>query len=77
MKDLILDKVKDEKVSLYYREFLGINKECDDKTNISQEMYDNLKQNQNYEKILLLIEAIILYAFLLPSYILFFFEMLS
>ena len=34
-QDLLLDNVGDEKVTLYKREFLGIDKKCDEKLNIS------------------------------------------
>ena len=33
-KEILLEKVKDEKVTLYKREFLGIDKICDEKLKI-------------------------------------------
>ena len=40
--DLLKSKLNNLKVSLYSREFLGINKECDEKTEISKDKYENL-----------------------------------
>ncbi len=63
-QDLLLDNVGDEKVTLYKREFLGIDKKCDEKLNISRDTYDKLKKNQKRVKTLLLCEFIILLVFL-------------
>ena len=46
-------------VSLYKREFLGIDKACDEKLQLSQENLDKLKASQKSEKILLLVEPIL------------------
>ena len=51
--------LKTKYVSLYKREFLGIDKACDEKHKLSQENYDKLKASQKSEKILLLVEPII------------------
>ena len=59
-QDILLDNVGDEKVTLYKREFLGIDKKCDEKLNISRNTYDKLKKNQKRVKTLLLCEFIIL-----------------
>ena len=59
-KDLLLDKIKDEQVSLYKREFIGINKLCDEKSNFSKNKSDKLRKNQQRAKNLLLIESIFL-----------------
>ena len=48
-------------VSLYKREFLGINKKCDEKSNFSQDNYKKLKSSQESEKLLLLIQPLILF----------------
>ena len=63
------NELKKEKVSLYKREFLGIDKECDEKTDISKKQYNILKKSQKYEKILLLVEPIIIFFFFLYFYI--------
>ena len=57
LKELILKKVKNEKVSLYYREFLGIDKECNKRSSL-----DNIEEFMNCperEKRIALIEIII------------------
>ena len=61
----LLDKneLKKEKVSLYKREFLGIDKDCDEKSDLTEKRYKKLKKNQKSEKILLLVEPIIIFAF--------------
>lgn len=46
-------------VSLYKREFLGIDKSCDEKLQLSSENLDKLKASQKSEKILLLVEPIL------------------
>ena len=55
---------REKYVSLYEREFLGIDKECDEKTKIHENYYSKLVHYQNCEKILLLIEPIIIIQFL-------------
>ena len=55
------NELKKEKVTLYKREFLGIDKECDEKSDISEKQYNILKKNQQDEKILLLVEPIIIF----------------
>ena len=62
-KDLLVKNINDEKVSLYKRVFLGIDKECDEKSNISKKQYIKLRDNQGSEKLLVLVEAIILLSF--------------
>ena len=62
-KTLLLDKIKDEKVSLYKRIFIGIDKKCDENSKISKNKYDKLKKNQSSEKKSLLAEAIIILPF--------------
>jgi len=47
--ELLKNKLKDLKVSLYSREFLGMDKVCDEKTNISKDKYEKLKKNQRME----------------------------
>ena len=61
----LLDKneLKKEKVSLYKREFLGIDKNCDEKSDLTEERYKKLKKHQKSEKILLLVEPIIIFVF--------------
>ena len=65
--DKLKDKLKDYKVSLYSRVFLGIDKECDEKYNINKDDYDNLKKNQKMEQICIFVESIII----LISYVIF------
>ena len=50
------NELKAKYVSLYKREFLGIDKACDEKSKISQENYEKLKESQKSEKILLIVE---------------------
>ena len=57
---LLLDNIKDEKIFLYKRVFLGIDKSCDQKTDINEDKYDKLRKSQNMEKDLLLLESIII-----------------
>ena len=60
-RDLLFDEIKgDEYVSLYKREFLGIDRTCDEKTDIRREDYEKLRKNQKMEKYCLLVEAIII-----------------
>jgi hypothetical protein len=53
---------------LYKREFLGIDKSCDEETNIDQDDYKKLRKNQDMEQTLLLAEAEIILSF--PVFIL-------
>ena len=46
-------------LSLYKREFFGIDKECDEKSEEIKSGYDKLKNSQENEKLLLLIEPIL------------------
>ncbi len=45
------NKLSNNKVTLYVREFLGIDKECDEENKISKDDYETLSYNQNLEKI--------------------------
>ena len=47
--NLLKDELKDNKVSLYMKEFIGIDKTCDEKSNIKIDDYDKLKKNQEME----------------------------
>ena len=62
--ELLKSKLNDLKVSLYSREFLGIDKECDKKNEISKDKYEKLKKNQGMEKICLIVEFIIIISIL-------------
>ena len=64
-QNLVFDDIKDESVTLYSREFLGIDKACDEKNNISKDTYEKLKKNQKMESTCLLVEAISLFFFLM------------
>ena len=70
-KDYLLENINNEKVSLYKRQFLGIDKECDEEKNISKKKYDKLRKNQNMESILLIVEAAIIFSFFLGLLIFF------
>ena len=59
------DQLSNKKVTLYKREFLGIDKACNEKANISKDNYEKLRKNQKHEKLCLLIEAIIIFSILL------------
>ena len=60
-QDLLFDKINDnETVSLYKRELLGIDKTCDQKSNIILSDYEKLVEYQKNEKNSLLSEAIII-----------------
>ena len=52
------DKVSNNKVALYSREFLGIDKKCDEESSITREKIDKLSDNQGRIKFLYLFEAI-------------------
>ena len=54
-------KIKDEYVSLYQREFLGIDKDCHLKSDINEGFYKNLRKNQQMEKNCLLAESIVFF----------------
>ena len=54
-KDLVLKNIGDQTVSLYKREFFGINKECNDKYEINKVIFDDLKSSQNSVRLMLLI----------------------
>ncbi len=58
-KDLFKDIGNTDKVSLYKREFLGIDKECDKKSTYLEDL-KKLQKSQKQEKILLLVIPIIL-----------------
>lgn len=62
--ELLKNKLNDLKVSLYSREFLGLDKECDEKNQISKDKYDKLKKNQEKERICSLVESIIIFSLL-------------
>ena len=59
------NELKTKYVSLYKREFLGIDKACDEKTKISQETYDKLKLSQKNVKRLLIVEPVLILVFFL------------
>ena len=59
------DQLNNYKVTLYKREFLGIDKACDEKANISKDNYEKLRYNEKGEKLCLLIEAILIFSDLL------------
>ena len=52
------NKVGDNKVTLYSREFLGIDKKCDEESSITREKIDKLSDNLGRIKFLYLFEAI-------------------
>ncbi len=62
------EELKNNKVSLYKREFLGINKFCDEKKEISEDNYNKLRKNQKMVKVCLLVEVIIIFSVLILSY---------
>ena len=64
----VQSKLSNNKVTLYVREFLGIDKECDEENKISKDDYEILSKNQKLEKIFSLVESLI---FLIPVIILF------
>ena len=53
-----------EKVSLYSREFLGIDKECDEKSKLNKDNYNMLKSNQNEAAEYMVFEALFLVIFI-------------
>ena len=56
-------KLSNNKVSLYVREFLGIDRECDEENKISKEDYEILSKSQKLEKIFSLVESLIFLVF--------------
>ena len=56
------EKLDNAKVTLYKREFLGIDKACDEETDISKENYEKLRNNQKDEGLCILIESIIIFS---------------
>ena len=56
--DKLKNKVGDNKVILYSREFLGIDKKCEEESSITREKIDKLSDNQGRIKFLYLFEAI-------------------
>ena len=61
-----------EYVSLYKREILGIDKSCDEKSDITKEKYEKLRNNQKKEKVCLLAESIIFISLLVFALIIIF-----
>ena len=60
---LVLDDLNgNEFVSLYKREFLGIDKECDEKYTLNENAYEKFHYSEKMEQALLIIEGIILTA---------------
>ena len=57
-KSEMLKKVGNQKVSIYKRIFLGINKECDEQSSITKEKQETLERHQSNEVILTYVEAI-------------------
>ena len=66
------EELKNNKVSLYKREFLGINKFCDEKKEISKNNYNKLRKNQQMAKVCLLVEVIIIFSVLILGICFFF-----
>ena len=64
--DLIKDRLKGENVSLFKREFLGIDRNCDEKMNITKEKYDNFQYAQTSEKFCTFAEGIIIISLWFP-----------
>ena len=64
----LLKKINDEKVTLYKREFIGIDKKCDKKLNITRKSYEKLNKNQDRLKTLFIVEFLI---YLLFHYLLY------
>ena len=56
------EKLDNAKVTLYKREFLGIDKTCDEETDINKENYEKLRNNQKDEGLCILIESIIIFS---------------
>ena len=65
-QNLVLNYLTDsEKVSLYKREFLGIDKACDEKEHINKDNYEKLRKYQKKEGLCILIESILIFSFLI------------
>ena len=61
---LVLDDLNgNELVSLYKREFLGIDKECDEKYTLNENAYEKFHYSEKMEQAVLLTEGIILTSF--------------
>ena len=65
-KTVIMDDIKDEYVSLYQREFLGIDKTCDEETEINKSNYEKLRKNQKMEKVCVIVEGLIIICVCIP-----------
>ena len=63
--NLIKDDLDGEKVSLYKREFLGIDKTCDEKSDINKDQYKKLNKYQREEQDCLIYEFYLIFFFLL------------
>ena len=62
IKDKIINEIKNnETVSLYKREFLGIDKKCHEKSNISREKIKGIKDNKDNEIVVLFLEGIFMF----------------
>ena len=71
-QNMLNEKIKgDEYVSLYKREFLGIDKECDEKTDIKKEDYEKLRKAQKMERVCVLVEAVIILCFWVVLFIIY------
>jgi hypothetical protein len=57
-KKILLGSVGSAKVTLYKREFLGIDKNCDEKFDMSDFSYDQIKNNHDRLKVLYIFEII-------------------
>ena len=60
---LFIDKrreLESKYLSLYTREFMGIDKTCDEKSDFSEESYMKLKDSQESEKVILIIEPTVI-----------------
>ena len=58
-----IEELQNYKVSLYKREFLGIDKSCDEKSPLSDEKIEKLNKSQEMEVICLLVELLIMISF--------------
>lgn len=54
---ILFSDIGDEKVSLYQREFFGIDKECDDKHNLTDD-FGSLEKTQSIDRTMQLVEGI-------------------
>ena len=64
--DLIKDRLKGENVSLFKRQFLGIDRNCDEKMNITKEKYEIFQSAQTSEKFCTFAEGIIIISLYFP-----------